>query len=756
MTSSTNNLRIIIIDDNPEIHKDFIKILATDQSSVEVLNDLEKALFAQEDIKPVQLILPHFEIDTVSQGQEGVEYIKKSLKAGKPYALAFVDVRMPPGWDGIETIKHIWELDRDMQIVICTAYSDYSWEETIDELGVSDNLLILKKPFDNVSVRQLACALTKKWQLMQESREHTESLEKHIQERTDSLQKSLSLTRATLESSTDGILVVDSADKVTDFNKNFVTLWQIPSSIMDLNDNKIIVEYVSEQLQDPKEFLTNVQQINNYPEEKKFDVLKFVDGRVFERYSQPHKVNGKTVGRVWSFRDVTKRVYLEEKLEYQATHDALTDLPNRALLSDRINQAIAAAKRDHTFVGVLFFDLDRFKLINDSLSHEAGDELLKSFAKRIKESIREGDTLARIGGDEFVMVLPNLHKEEEAISIANKVLLLMQSPFLIAKRKVIVTASIGISLYPKDGKNSDELLKNADLAMYRSKESGTNQFQFYTDDLNKQGLEYLEKETELRQAIAKHELFLCYQPQVKLTTGEIVAVEALIRWQHPKKGLLLPMDFIPLAEETGLILPIGEWVLRTACFQNKAWQDSGFPPIRVAVNLANQQLKQPDLVAMIKNILQETGLDPQYLEIELTENVLINNIEVINRIHELKKMGMQIALDDFGTGYTNINYLKQIPLNSLKLDKSIIDNIDSNRSDEVIMKAIIAMASSLNFEVLAEGVETQKQLDCLKTVNCENIQGFYFSKPLLSQDIEELLKKPDSFKTQENTYIKAV
>ncbi|GAO98539.1 cyclic di-GMP phosphodiesterase Gmr [Caedimonas varicaedens] len=756
MTSSTNNLRIIIIDDNPEIHKDFIKILATDQSSVEVLNDLEKALFAQEDIKPAQLILPHFEIDTVSQGQEGVEYIKKALKEGKPYALAFVDVRMPPGWDGIETIKHIWELDRDMQIVICTAYSDYSWEETIDELGVSDNLLILKKPFDNVSVRQLACALTKKWQLMQESREHTESLEKHIQERTDSLQKSLSLTRATLESSTDGILVVDSADKVIDFNKNFVTLWKISSSIMDLKDNKIIVEYVSEQLQDPKEFLANIQKIKSHPEEKKFDVLKFVDGRVFERYSQPHKVNGKTVGRVWSFRDVTKRVYLEEKLEYQATHDTLTDLPNRALLSDRINQAIAAAKRDHTFVGVLFFDLDRFKLINDSLSHEAGDELLKSFAKRIKESIREGDTLSRIGGDEFVMVLPNLHKEEEAMSIANKVLLLMQSPFLIAKRKVIVTASIGISLYPKDGKNSDELLKNADLAMYRSKESGSNQFQFYTDDLNKQSLEYLEKETELRQAITKNELFLCYQPQVKLTTGEIVAVEALIRWQHPKKGLLLPMDFIPLAEETGLIIPIGEWVLRTACLQNKAWQDSGFPPIRVAVNLANQQLKQPDLVAMIRNVLQETGLDPQYLEIELTENVLINNIEVINRIHELKEMGMQIALDDFGTGYTNINYLKQIPLNSLKLDKSIIDNIDSNRSDEVIMQAIIAMASSLNFEVLAEGVETQKQLDCLKTVNCENIQGFYFSKPLLSQDIEELLKKPDSFKTQENTYIKAV
>lgn len=755
MTSSTNNLRILIIDDNPEIHKDFIKILTADQSSIETLDDLEKELFDQNP-KSQQLILPHFEMDTVSQGQEGVEYIKKALKEGRPYALAFVDVRMPPGWDGIETIKHIWELDRDIQVVICTVYSDYSWEETIDQLGVSDNLLILKKPFDNISVRQLACALTKKWQLMQESRYHTESLEKHIQERTDSLQKSLSLTRAILESSTDGILVVDNVDKIIDFNKNFVTLWKVPSSVLGLKDNKIILEYVSKQLQDPQKFLGDIKQINNHPEEKKLDILKFVDGRVFERYSQPHKVNGKTVGRVWSFRDVTKRIYLEEKLEYQATHDALTDLPNRVLLSDRINQAIAAAKREHNLVGVLFFDLDRFKLINDSLSHEAGDELLKSFAKRVKESIREGDTLARIGGDEFVMVLPNLHKEEEAMSIANKILILMQSPFLIAKRKVTVTASIGICLYPKDGKNSDELLRNADLAMYRSKESGSNQFQFYTDDLNKQSLEYLEKETELRQAITHSELFLCYQPQVKLSTGDIVAVEALIRWQHPQKGLLLPMDFIPLAEETGLIIPMGEWVLRTACHQNKIWQESGLPPIRVAVNLANQQLKQPDLVETIESILKETGLKPQYLEIELTENVLINNIEVVNRIHELKEMGMQIALDDFGTGYTNINYLKQIPLDSLKIDKSLMDHIDSSRSDEVIMQAIIAMAGSLNFEVLAEGVETQKQLDCLKTVNCENIQGFYFSKPLLSQDIEDLLKNPDSFKTQSKPYVKAV
>jgi diguanylate cyclase (GGDEF)-like protein len=753
--ASKDNLRIIIIDDNPEIHKDFIKILAADHDSLEVLDTLEQELFGKTE-QPQELALPHFEIDTVTQGQEGVEHIRKALSEGRPYALAFVDIRMPPGWDGIETIKHIWELDRDIQVVICTAYSDYSWEETIEELGVNDNLLILKKPFDNISVRQLACALTKKWQLMQDSRQHMQSLEKHIQERTDSLQKSLSLTRATLDSSTDGILVVDGEERVVDYNKNFIDLWKIPASVLESKDNKVIVEYVSEQLQDPREFLKIIKEINNHPEEKKLDTLNFTDGRIFERYSQPHKVNGKTVGRIWSFRDVTKRVYLEKKLEYQATHDALTDLPNRVLLNDRINQAIAIAKREHTLVGVLFFDLDRFKLINDSLSHQAGDELLKAFAKRVKESIREGDTLARIGGDEFVMVLPNLHKEAEAVNIANKVLNLLKEPFIIAKRKINITSSIGISLYPKNGTTFEELLKNADLAMYRSKEAGANQFQFYTESLNKKGAEYLERVAELRQALTTNELFVCYQPQVKLATRNIVAVEALVRWQHPKKGLLLPMDFIPLAEDAGLIIPMGEWVLRTACLQNKKWQDKGLPPIRVAVNLANQQIKQPNLVETIKNVLKETGLSPEYLEIELTENVLINNLEVINRIQELKAMGIQIALDDFGTGYTNINYLKKIPLNSLKIDKSLIDNIDINRSDEVIMKAIMAMADSLNFQVLAEGVETQKQLDCLRNINCETIQGFYFSKPLISEEIEKLLQNPDSFKPSEESYIKVV
>ena len=756
-----HNLRVLIIDDNPEIHKDFIKVLtnpASSSSSSTSLNDLEKELFDEPTDRSSSQIstLPIFEIDTVSQGQEGVLYIKKALEEGRPYALAFVDIRMPPGWDGVETIQHIWELDRDIQVVICTAYSDYSWEETIEKLGITDNLLILKKPFDHISVRQLACALTKKWQLMQEYRDYTSSLEKRIQERTHSLQTSLSVTRATLESSTDGIVVVDHQDKIIDFNGNFVQLWNIPCSILKLQDHKVILEYISEQLENPKEFLESVQEINKHLEEKKLDVLKFSDGRIFERYTQPHKFEGKTAGRVWSFRDITQRISLERKLEHQATHDALTDLPNRALMRDRLNQAIARAKRNHSLVCILFFDLDRFKLINDSLGHEAGDDLLKAFSKRIKDNIREEDTFARIGGDEFIMILPNLHKEEEAITIASKILQSLRPSFVIAKRPLTVTASIGISIYPKDGHTTDELLRNADLAMYHSKEAGTNQFQFYTNDLNQQSLEYLEKTEELRSALKNEEFFLCYHPQVSLVTGEVIAAEALVRWNHPQKGLVLPLDFIPLAEETGLIVPLGEWVLKTACRQNKLWQESGLPPLRIAVNLAQQQLKRPELVKTIQTILEETGLEPHYLEIELTENVLANNEEIASRLYELKDLGIHLALDDFGTGYTNISYLKSIPLNSLKIDKSLIDHIDSNRSDEVILQAIIAMANSLNFEILAEGVETQKQLDYLRLTQCQTVQGFYFTKPLLAEEIPDFLKDSHQQNETQRSVLKIV
>jgi diguanylate cyclase (GGDEF)-like protein/PAS domain S-box-containing protein len=744
MTEKTN-LRLIIIDDNPEIHKDFIKIL-TAKKSMDALDALHEQLFGKEET--LEMVLPEFQIDTVSQGQEGLDHIKRAIYEGNPYALAFVDIRMPPGWDGIETIKRIWAVDPDMQIVICTAYSDYTWEETVDELGLSDNLLILKKPFDNVAVRQLACALTKKWELLRESKEQKGMLEERIKERTDSLQTSLSLIRSTLESSADGILVVDNQDQVVDYNTKFLELWEIPSNMLASKDAHIIYNYIFENLVQPQEFMEKNETLKSKPDSVTIEIIKLKNGKIFEQYSQPHKLHDKTIGRVWSFRDITQRASLEEKLEFQATHDSLTGLPNRVLLMDRLMQACANAKRNGSLLALLYFDLDRFKLINDSLSHEAGDMVLKTVSRRVLSVIREQDTLSRLGGDEFVLILPDLNKEESAVIIANKLLSIIRENQTIENRQIVTTASIGIAIYPRDGEKVDELLRHADLAMYRSKDGGGNQAQFYTTELSSRGIQLLENEAELRRALEKQEFFLLYQPQFNVRTGELIAVEALIRWHHPTKGILLPIDFIPFAEATGLIIPMGEWVLRTACRQNKEWQSKGYPPIKVAVNMSAQQFKQrPSIDVTIDTILKETGLEGQYLEIELTESMIVNNLETINILKKIKELGVHIALDDFGSGSTTLNYLRMIPVDHVKIDRSFIQNIQENRNNDAMIKAIISMANSLNLDVLAEGVESAQQLEFLKENNCKEAQGFYFRKPMKTEDLEEYLKTEATTKT---------
>ncbi len=648
---------------------------------------------------------------------------------------------MPPGWDGIETIKHIWELDKSIQIVICTAYSDYSWEETIEELGKSDNLLILKKPFDLIAVRQLACALTKKWQLLQESTRYTSMLEQHVKDRTESLQQSMSRLRATLESSTDGIVVVDQQGNVVDYNKRFLTIWKMTEEeIKNNNQFSLAVEYFSEQLNDSAAFLEEVNSFKKNPEKINLGVLKRKDGGIIEFYSQPQKLNEETVGRVYSFRDITERAHLEEELKYQANHDALTGLPNRALLEEILQKSILESRRKNDNFAVLFFDLNRFKLINDSLSHAAGDTLLQEVAKKLEKAVRSCDLVARLGGDEFVVIFKEIDNKDTVKKMATKILSVFDKPFMIEDREITISASIGISLYPENGDSADMLLRNADAAMYLAKKTGLNQFVFYTETLNQESLNLLEKEMQLRNAINNNELFLLYQPQIDLKTSMISAVEALVRWRHPTKGVLLPIDFIPLAEQTGLIIPIGDWVLKTACKQNKEWQKAGLPRIRVAVNMTTEHLNLYNLVDIIKNLLKETQLEPKYLELELTENSIISNIHVIDTINALKEIGILIALDDFGTGYSSLSYLKNAHLDRLKIDKSFVQNILVNHNDEVIIQAIISMAHNLNLEVMAEGVETVQQLDFLNKQKCGDIQGYYFSKPLSTTELESILK----------------
>lgn len=738
---SPSKLRILIIDDNPSIHKDFIKILTWSRQQSENISSLEDQIFDTPTINEKDTIhLPEFQIDTASQGEIGLNKIIESLQEGYPYALAFVDMRMPPGWDGIETIKKIWEVDKNIQVIICTAYSDYTWEDTIRELGPSDNLLILKKPFDNIAVRQLACALTKKWELMNETQKYLEVLEDKITERTYSLEKSLSLTRATLESSTDGILVIDTKNQITDYNNRFVEIWKIPPLILESKDNILLKEYILSRSLNEADVANKMDEIIANPDESYIDTLTTKEGRVLEYYSQSHKLNGDIMGRVWSFRDITERVTLEKKLQHQATHDSMTNLPNRFAILQQIQIAIDENKKGE-HVAILFMDLDRFKLINDSLGHNSGDQLIKKFAQRLKKFIDPTHIASRLGGDEFIMLIKEIKNVKEVKRIANKILKMSNKAFIIANRKVIISTSIGISLSPLNGIIAEDLLRFADSAMYYAKELGTNQIQFYTDELNRKSLQRLEQETDLRRAIINEEFFLNYQPEVDIVKNKIIAVEALVRWNHPTKGIVLPIDFIPLAEESNLIVSLGEWILKEACRQNKTWQSMGLPPIQVAVNVASHQFKQPNFVSCVARILHDTHLDPQYLKIEVTENTIINDPVVMQTLTQLKELGLSIVLDDFGTGYSSLSYLRKIPLDGLKIDRSFVQNISRDNGDEVIIRAIIAMAHNLNLEILAEGVETEAQLHFLQKYHCEEVQGFYFSHPLASGEIIKILEK---------------
>jgi diguanylate cyclase (GGDEF)-like protein/PAS domain S-box-containing protein len=451
---------------------------------------------------------------------------------------------------------------------------------------------------------------------------------------------------------------------------------------------------------------------------------------------------GEVMGVMGISRDITDRKRAEEKIEHMAYHDQLTGLPNRSLLMDRINQVLERGHRQSNFAAILFLDLDRFKYINDFLGHAAGDELLKDTAERLKKSVRKSDTLARHGGDEFTILIQDLRKVEYITNVIENVFAVFEAPFNLKGRKFFLTVSMGVSIYPNDGEDAGALLKNADIAMYRAKEGGRNTYRLFTNAMHENAIARLNLEHKLRKAIEKGEFLLHYQPQVDIATGEIIGVEALLRWQDPKEGLILPGKFIPFAEDTGLIVPIGEWVLRTACTQNKMWQDKGMKPIGIAVNISMCQFKQKDFVSIVKRILKETNLNPRYLELELTESILMDDAEsVIKRLHELKALGIRLSIDDFGTGYSSLEYLKKMPIDMLKIAQEFVKDINVDHNDAAIAKATIQMAQSLGLDVIAEGVETMDHQRVLTDLHCNKTQGYLFSKPLPSQEVEELLNE---------------
>jgi diguanylate cyclase (GGDEF)-like protein/PAS domain S-box-containing protein len=451
--------------------------------------------------------------------------------------------------------------------------------------------------------------------------------------------------------------------------------------------------------------------------------------------------DGQIVLHEGTVEDITDRKVAEERVQFLAYYDELTRLPNRTLLQDRLATALAGARRRKDRVALLFLDLDRFKVVNDSLGHSCGDLLLQDVAERLKRWARQQDTVARLGGDEFLLVLTTVKEVSDAAVAAQRLMDVMAAEFFVQGHSFRISCSLGISIFPEHGTDVETLMKNADAAMYCAKDNGRNNFRFFTEEMNAQVVERLTLESSLRGALDKKELFLMYQPQMNIATGGITGLEALLRWQHPELGLVPPDKFIRVAENSGLIMPIGEWVLRTACFQSRKWQDEGLPAVSVAVNVSAVQFRQEGFCDLVRRVLRETDLAPKYLELEITESLLLSNADVMFSVfRELKGMGLRLAIDDFGTGYSSLSYLKQFPVSKLKIDRSFIRDVAVNPDDAAITNAIISMARSLNLKVIAEGVENEAQMSFLRAHHCDEIQGYYFSKPLSAADVADKLR----------------
>jgi diguanylate cyclase (GGDEF)-like protein/PAS domain S-box-containing protein len=466
---------------------------------------------------------------------------------------------------------------------------------------------------------------------------------------------------------------------------------------------------------------------------------------------------GKAASVMGTVQDITERKEAEERIRYLAYYDTLTDLPNSTLFKDRLGQVLLNAKRHGKIVATMLIDMDRFKNINDTLGHQNGDLLLQGVARRLTDSVRKIDPVARLcrdemspvvsrmGGDEFIISLAELTRIEDAACVATRIINSLSEPFMIDGHEIFITTSIGISVFPTDGADVDELLKNADIAMYHAKDQGRNNFQFYSASMNVLSFERLTIENKLRKALERGEFVLYHQPRLDLSTGKIVGLEALIRWKSPEIGIVPPAQFIQLAEETGLIVPIGEWVLGTACAQSRAWRDAGYPAIRISVNISGRQFRQKDIGENVSRIVRETGADPRQVELELTESIIMKNEEeTIKTLHALKDLGLNLSIDDFGTGYSSLSYLKRFPIDYLKIDRSFIRDVTTSPDDAAITRAIIAMAHSLKLKVVAEGVEKEDQMEFLRAEGCDEMQGFFFSPPVPAESFIRLVEEGKS------------
>jgi len=567
---------------------------------------------------------------------------------------------------------------------------------------------------------------------------------KELEEAITNLQKISNEKELILNSAGEGIFGLNLDGKITFANPSAIELlgYANEDGIMGLSYKKIF--YQIDEADHFRKFVESDDADNNHSHSDSY--FKKKNGSYFpvEYVITPQKQAEQIVGYVITFKDVTSRKQMEEKIKYHAYYDIVTNIPNRVLFQDRLNQALTYAELHNRSLAILFLDLDRFKKVNDTFGHGFGDIVLQKAAQRLESAMPKDATVSRQGGDEFIILLPSVKEEQDAVNYANKILQAFDQQFTINNQEIAIKTSIGISLYPSDGSGAEELIKHADLAMYKAKELSGNQFQFYSSDIDNRSIETIKLENDLYKALNDENSFMLhYQPKMNLETKEMIGMEALIRWDHPDLGLVPPHTFISLAEETGLITRLGEWVLKEACKQMNQWYMKGYKDWTVSVNLSPQQFNQNNLVSVVMRILNETHLPAENLELELTENLIIHNTcKTTTTIKQLKNLGIKISIDDFGTGYSSLGYLKNFPVDTLKIDKSFIDDITTNKNNAAITDTIITLANSLKLDVIAEGVETQDQIDFLQGRGCYLIQGFFFSRPLPpGQLIEEFVKK---------------
>ena len=557
-----------------------------------------------------------------------------------------------------------------------------------------------------------------------------------------SLHNALSLLSSTFESTADGIIVMSLDRKIVTCNRKFIEMWGVGADILAAKDGEKLIEMIGAQISDTDSFNRQLATVYADPEAVATEILELKDGRIFERYSQPQYLEGKPIGRVACFRDITERSRAEEKLRHYALHDTLTNLPNRVSFMNHLRLAVERAD-GNTFAkfAVLFLDLDRFKVINDSLGHAVGDKLLIAIAERLKSCVRPGDVVARLGGDEFTILLNRSGETEEVVKVAERLQTRISEPFKIDNYEVFTTASIGIIVSNKVERQAEDFLRDADAAMYRAKESGKARHEIFDREMHVRNMNLLRVETDLRHAVDRNEFEVLYQPIVEMTTGRVKEFEALIRWRHPVHGLVGPNEFISVAEETGLIIPIGKWILEESCRQIAEWQRRFRMDLAVSVNLSAKQLMHPNLTAQVQEALSDTNLQPSQLKLEVTESTVMEHSErSLKVLCDLDRLGVNLSTDDFGTGYSSLSYLQRFPFERLKIDRSFINIMDSDEKSGAIVKTILMLGENLNIEVVAEGIETVSQLEKLRSLGCTLGQGFLFSRPIDREAAEDFLE----------------